>query len=108
MIFAPRSCPSRPGFATTTRIFGVVLGAAMAGGRAHSMSAGALGGSAALPHPDRHLHAGRVDVADDRVRPGARKPVRHGALLAHGADRPALRALRDADVVREPAGPPEP
>jgi hypothetical protein len=25
MIFAPRSCPSRPGLATTTRIFWVVL-----------------------------------------------------------------------------------
>src|SRR3954454_18261909 len=30
MIFAPRSCPSRPGLATTTRIFCVVLGAGMA------------------------------------------------------------------------------
>src|SRR3954452_14923481 len=27
MIFAPRSCPSRPGLATTTRIFWLVLGA---------------------------------------------------------------------------------
>ena len=29
MIFAPRSCPSRPGLATTTRIFFVEVGAAM-------------------------------------------------------------------------------
>jgi hypothetical protein len=32
MIFAPRSCPSRPGLATTTRIFWVVLEADIAGG----------------------------------------------------------------------------
>jgi hypothetical protein len=30
MILAPRSCPSRPGFATTTRILRVDVAAAMA------------------------------------------------------------------------------
>src|SRR3954471_23894101 len=39
MIFAPRSCPSRPGLATTTRIFWVVLGADIGTERRDSMPA---------------------------------------------------------------------
>src|SRR4051794_37296445 len=52
MIFAPRSCPSRPGLATTTRIFFVLLGAGslmVARGRADHMRprASAPGGGSA-------------------------------------------------------------
>src|SRR5689334_15402945 len=53
MIFAPRSCPSSPGFATTTRIF------------RSAMAADSMG----LRDLDRHMHVGRVDRADDLVGP---------------------------------------
>src|SRR5215203_4816837 len=92
MIFAPRSCPSRPGLATTTRIFLLLEAAAMP------------------PilwlarHPELHLHVRLVDRADDRVRPGAAQglAVRAGALERraelHGSP-------GDRDVVQLPAGP---
>src|SRR6187397_730134 len=82
MIFAPRSCPSKPGFATTTRIF------------RSAMRADSLG----LLDLDLHAHVGRMDAADDRV----------GALLlqlllvaALGLERrlEARGTLLDHDVV---------
>src|SRR3954469_8959175 len=74
MIFAPRSCPSRPGLATTPRI--LRLEASM---RPGSYPALAL-------HADGHPHVGRVDVAVDDV--GARLAQRLGVG-------PALLVARD-------------
>src|ERR1700754_4068226 len=78
MIFAPRSWPSRPGLATTTRIFWLVLGADIGRGRGGSMAARALatrGGAA------------RVDGTHVRRGPeGPRGP-------AFEAGRPRLRHL---------------
>src|ERR671927_10300 len=74
MILAPRSWPSRPGLATTTRIFWLVLGADIGGGRAPSI-AGA---------PER---LGLLVAAVVRAR-----------------DRAARRAARDHHVVRQAAG----
>src|SRR4051812_30548111 len=116
MIFAPRSCPSRPGLATTTRIFWLVLGADIGRGRRDSMRRETTTGprraprarrwsQPALRHPDRHGHRRLVDVADDGVRAGPREAARRRALRLHARDRPALRALRDADVVRQVARP---
>src|SRR4051794_9689822 len=51
MIFAPRSCPSSPGLATTTRIFRSAIAA----------------DSRALLHAELHAHVRRMDAADDRV-----------------------------------------
>src|SRR3954451_3831860 len=116
MIFAPRSCPSRPGLATTTRIFWLVLGADM-GSRggilclqrlrgpvgprgAASVGAGPVG----LGHLELERHAG-VDVADDRVAARLRELPRDGALGAHLADGALRRALRDRDVMGQLAGP---
>src|SRR5919108_2180145 len=86
MIFAPRSCPSSPGLATTTRILRVEVAAAM---------------SAILaPHDELHaLVAGTVDRADDRVRAGARELLGEPAgRLGAGAE---LRGpLRHGDVVQ--------
>src|ERR1051326_632549 len=69
MIFAPRSWPSRPGLATTTRIFrlagsGMPAADCMAR-RAHDA--------------ERHLHAG-VDRAHDHVATAARHPAGERAL----------------------------
>src|SRR5688500_16828225 len=109
MIFAPRSCPSSPGLATTTRILRAVgLGAGMrppavtaAAGRARIMPIGARPTACGLrsADADRHLHVRRVDRADDPVRAAA------GELLAVGAGpldrRPeAHRSTVRDDVVR--------
>src|ERR671939_1262481 len=76
MILAPRSCPSRPGLATTTRIFWLVLGADIGRGRGILCAERRRGpegprdrSSCRPPLPDRELerHAG-MDLADDRVR----------------------------------------
>src|SRR6185437_13865442 len=108
MIFAPRSCPSRPGLATTTRIFWVVLGADMADGRVDSMCPGTTAGPRGAPRScsrrrrlgDLQLqrHA-RVDLADDRVGTLRVELLQHDALGAHLTDRALLRALGDHDVV---------
>src|SRR4051794_34338600 len=118
MIFAPRSCPSRPGLATTTRIFWLVLGADIDRRRRDSMRRETTTGPRGAPRarrwsqpalrdPDRHLHRGLVDVAHDRVRPGLREPPRGRALRLDLRDGALLRALRDPDVVRQAAGPHE-
>src|SRR3954464_10761510 len=88
MIFAPRSWPSRPGLATTTRIFrpGVLM-------RGRRMVPAPSERRRALPDVERHRHA-RVDRADDAV--GALR-VRRGLVgaLGLGARVELPRAARD-------------
>src|SRR5215203_5830696 len=92
MIFAPRSCPSRPGLATTTRIFLVEEAAAM---RPILWLA---------RHPELHRHVRLVDRADDRVRAGARDPLAVGPrALERGAE--LRRALGHGEIVQVLAGP---
>src|SRR5829696_5298890 len=92
MIFAPRSWPSRPGLATTTRIFFVPDGALIA---RKDRSADDLEG---------HSHVRLVDRALDLV--GAR-PVERAAegarVLEAGAE--LHGAFRDRDVVQVAARP---
>src|SRR4051794_15818886 len=92
MIFAPRSCPSRPGLATTTRILRWVEVSAM--------------GAAMLPPPrcrSPHLdvedHLRRVHVADEAVGPllAERVPVPRAMPDDRVAER--LRAAGGVDVV---------
>src|SRR3954470_3947147 len=115
MIFAPRSCPSRPGLATTTRILRAV--AALTGGadppsrrppRASPWPVrAALGapGGARSGDPDLHRHA-RVDLAQQRVGAPAREPLRERALLLQlGAE---LRRAPAHDDVVDVLAPPDP
>src|ERR671939_114295 len=84
MIFAPRSCPSRPGFATTTRIFLVLVPAST--GRASLLRdehlhellvvlrrAAGAGGDRERPqrHRDRNEHREPPHLEDRRLRVGA-------------------------------------
>src|ERR1700760_234642 len=67
MIFAPRSCPSRPGLATTTRIFFSEAVLAIGGPRVYRSHSGADGRwpptrlgiptASELTDDDRHRHA---------------------------------------------------
>src|SRR5207237_2226858 len=87
MIFAPRSCPSRPGFATTTRILRAVEVAGIAlcaadqpaakGAKSNDRSAAPAEprGRESSADRDRHRHAW-VDRADEPVCPGACEPLR--------------------------------
>src|SRR3954469_3741743 len=95
MILAPRSCPSRPGLATTTRIFCVVLGADM--GRAGRILCrtrrrgpeGPRGRRRLRPRLrdlDRHLHGRAMDLAEDRVGALRVELLRHDAALADPGD----------------------
>src|SRR5918996_2946135 len=89
MIFAPRSCPSSPGLATTTRIL------------RSAMWPSSLGPAA---HLQRHRHVRRVDRADDLV--GA--DALHLAAIAAGALERGLEAHRPAlhdHIVLAAAGP---
>src|SRR5918997_659848 len=103
MIFAPRSWPSRPGLATTTRIFLVVGAAGIERARGFGAPRRAEGYDARLARAERHVHP-RVDGADDRVPAAAADAAREraGALVA-GAE--LLPALRHGDVVRVVADP---
>src|SRR5829696_9679563 len=92
MIFAPRSCPSRPGLATTTRIFLVEEAAAM---RPILWLA---------RHPELHRHVRLVDRADDRVRAGALDGLAVGARALEGGAE-LHGALGHCDVVHVPARP---
>src|SRR6476620_4257085 len=86
MIFAPRSCPSRPGLATTTRIFRLEPAADISGG--------------SLLHDELHpLSAEAVDRAVDDVRAalGQLLGVAAGAVDA-GVE--LDRARLDGDGVR--------
>src|SRR5687767_8390719 len=106
MILAPRSCPSRPGLATTTRILRAVgLGVAMRAGAEYAI-APALRGLLRSADAHRHIHA-RVDGAIQPVRAAAGEPLAHRAVLPR-PDRDARRAARAAagqDVVGVVAGP---
>src|SRR3712207_885284 len=73
MIFAPRSCPSRPGLATTTRI--LCPEASMAAG---SLEDGRLGVGA------EHLLQRQHDLALARMRAGAVEQRLHQVRLALG------------------------
>src|SRR6478735_1907833 len=85
MILAPRSCPSRPGLATTTRIFRAVAASMSAGKvsawpekRPPALEDGRLGvGAEDLLHGGDHLALGRPGAGglDDR---------RHQVLLGRG------------------------
>src|SRR5215204_4266848 len=111
MIFAPRSCPSRPGLATTTRIFRLEPAADISGGsllddELHPLIAEAVDravddvGTALLQRlgvgaraADAGVELGRARLDRDRVRgAGAEAPLDLGALgdgdLGHarGAD----------------------
>src|SRR6188472_652569 len=86
MIFAPRSCPSRPGLATTTRIFRLEPAADISGG--------------SLLHDELHpLIAEAVDRAVDDVRAALGQLL---GVAAGGVDAGAElgRARLDRDVVR--------
>src|SRR5262245_54227945 len=108
MIFAPRSCPSRPGLATTTRIFLVEVEADIAASVGERPPAAArcgprravetASGRAALSSGDlqAHPHVRLVDRADDRVGAGARQPLRERARALVGGAEPH-RALGDRD-----------
>src|SRR4051812_4802934 len=96
MIFAPRSCPSRPGLATTTRIF-----------RSPAGMAGAIVANRG-PLEDRRLPVGpedllqrRDDLALAAVGPRRLEQRRHevGPLLRGGR---AQRAQRRLDAGRVP------
>src|SRR5690349_2133980 len=117
MILAPRSWPSRPGLATTTRILRAVgADGAMRGivsrelemvillaerARSPSHRCGLL--SSGLAHPDRLGHV-RVDRAVDAVRPGAGEAPGVRALLLDG--RVELGRTRlDLDVMGQLAAP---
>src|SRR3712207_2959611 len=81
MIFAPRSWPSRPGFATTTRIFLVLVPASTAGEST----------SVRLLDDDLHLHVIGVDGAVDPERALLLERVLVGAgELLLGAPAPLL------------------
>src|SRR5687768_16032871 len=82
MIFAPRSWPSRPGLATTTRILRVLGGADIAPDRSWTR-AGRRSARDAQGHP----HGRLVDAADDPVAAGAGHPLAVGpVLLERGAE----------------------
>src|SRR5213596_2441544 len=58
MIFAPRSCPSRPGFAITTRIFPAIVG------QYKNVKLTVVGCSPAWPNP-ASAHSGYLVTSDD-------------------------------------------
>src|SRR3954467_6718724 len=113
MIFAPRSWPSRPGLATTTRIFFPEDGAADIASFATDRPArSALDSTKARPgrarplaDRDLEVHPG-VDGADELVRPGTCQTARDGAR-GPVRDAPEARPARARDVVRRLAGPAE-
>src|SRR3978361_557293 len=86
MIFAPRSCPSRPGLATTTRILRLLEASIRPRGRPRRAHAGL------------HPHVGRVDVAVDDVGARLGEPLAERAA-AHVARAEVGRALARVDVV---------
>src|SRR5918992_3714247 len=92
MIFAPRSCPSRPGLATTTRILRVFTWRRLSGG----------GGPPAQPGAERERHQAQHGQAAG-VDPGGRK---RGARVVAGGG-PVVRGGA-ALVARGGAAPPPP
>src|SRR3954447_26135960 len=117
MILAPRSWPSRPGLATTTRMFWVARGAGIRrrgilcarGPRRRRGPGGPRDGDGrpgASADAQAQRHAGG-DVAHDRAAPRAREAAPNDTFAADAGDRAALRPRLDANVVRQVAGPPE-
>src|SRR5919107_1472226 len=90
MIFAPRSWPSRPGLATTTRILRVCV---------------LFTAARKLPHAQPQVHA-RMDGAGDAVGAALAQALAVRAL-GLGLRRELRRAAEDRDVVRMLAGPDE-
>src|SRR5256885_7491394 len=80
MIFAPRSCPSRPGLATTTRILRPLWGALGAVRGLPSIGLERRGGYSADLHG--HPHRGLVLRADDRERTLLGERVGGGSAVA--------------------------
>src|SRR5829696_3983106 len=100
MIFAPRSWPSRPGFATTTRILRVEVAAAMGGILARDGRR-----APQLAHDQLHLLVGgTVDRADDRVGAGLADDLGVGPR-PHGVGAERHRPPGDLDVVPALAAP---
>src|SRR4051812_45583263 len=87
MIFAPRSCPSRPGFATTTRIFLLLLPSAMRAGSLTRLS----------PPPGEQARADQAEAEQGEQggpaaglgKRGAGLPRAGGARRARGSGRAA-------------------
>src|SRR4051812_50210873 len=81
MIFAPRSCPSRPGFAITTRIFRATMGKYM------SVKLTIVGCSPAWPNPggaqSGHLVEGSGELLLD-CGPGVLARLREHECSQHG------------------------
>src|SRR5215210_1473626 len=83
MILAPRSCPSRPGLATTTRILRAV--GVEADMRLPARREAPMGGREVchrarspvswLAHADRHAHVRRVDDAEEPIGAAAGEPL---------------------------------
>src|SRR6266487_799772 len=95
MIFAPRSCPSRPGLATTTRIFRATRGSLDRGRRLGSACRALLRDEVAVPveallrHP---LERWEVDVDHAEAFPVAPRPLevveqRPDEISLHGRSR---------------------
>src|SRR4029077_16490491 len=87
MIFAPRSCPSRPGFATTTLIFPVVMRGSICPFCAPPLEPRGLTPDPpelpeGVPHlPHRHVGAGGVDDRAHEV------PVVVGGVVLESRER---------------------
>src|SRR5215210_1134917 len=95
MIFAPRSCPSSPGLATTTRILRVEVASMRRRILRRRPRRAPRLWSADL---ERHRHVRRVHRADDLVGPA----LAHLLLVLAGAlqrRREVLRAALDVHVV---------
>src|SRR5215210_4231428 len=91
MIFAPRSCPSRPGLATTTRIFFVEVEAAIRASVGERSPAAARW--AAAGRPDLRLAGDRLDARPAVLDRGAlRRPA--ARLHLRLAERDLLLAAR--------------
>src|SRR5688572_24199891 len=80
MIFAPRSCPSRPGFATTTRILRLFTRRRLSGGR----GAAAQPGAEPERHETEHGQAAAVEAGGRKRGPGG---VGGGAAVGAGRAR---------------------
>src|SRR3954463_11060650 len=94
MIFAPRSCPSKPGLATTTRI--LPLDAASTAGRDPTPRCrrGRFSVESALADLDDGLHRRRMHLADDLEGAALAEPVAVGlALLRNRVAGREARAL---------------
>src|SRR5688500_5171866 len=100
MILAPRSWPSRPGFATTTRIFRVTV----SGIRRRILWVRVRGRDVCLLHAQLHVHP-RVNRAEDGVQAALAHHAPVDVALVADARVELDRALLDDDVVDHVAAP---